>query len=157
MNPSTEVEYLLIVDTNLYAGNFEREMTAFATGVLGECQVGDEMLEDFFEGAAAFGYDVDPDDMNAVSPFEGLMAQKGDGEGCNRPCAISLKDGEYNSVEMYMDQRPADRDLAFITERIHAFPAYSAQQRFGQRGLEVLGIRLICRSIVTTDEVVTTA
>jgi hypothetical protein len=153
VNPSTAVEYLLIVDTNLYAGNFEREMTAFATGVLGECEVGDTMLEDFFEGAAAFGYDVDPDDMDAESPFIDLMVQKDDGEGCQRPCSISMQNGEYNSVEMYMDQRPAERDLAFIVERIRAFPAYSAQQQFGQKSLKILGIRLICRSITTTDEV----
>lgn len=151
------VEYLLIVDTNLYAGNFEREMTAFATGVLGECEVGDSMLEDFFEAAAAFGYGVDPDELDAISPFEDLMKQKPDGEGCNRPCSISMQHGQHNSVEMYMEQRPSERDLAFITERIRAFPAVIANQQFGTKGLKILGIKLISRTIVTTDEVVLTA
>lgn len=37
---SSETKYRLVVDTNRYAGNFERESIAFATGRVGECGVG---------------------------------------------------------------------------------------------------------------------
>ncbi len=31
--------YLFVIDTDTYAGNFEREMCAYVTGQIGECEV----------------------------------------------------------------------------------------------------------------------
>jgi len=39
--------YKFIIDTDQYAGNFEREMCAYLTGTVGECGVGDEFAELF--------------------------------------------------------------------------------------------------------------
>ena len=36
-------EWTFVIDTNEYAGNFEREMCAWLTGQVGECDVGKEM------------------------------------------------------------------------------------------------------------------
>ena len=41
--------YAFVVDTNEYAGNFERELTAYCTGRIGECSVGDEMAKVFLQ------------------------------------------------------------------------------------------------------------
>lgn len=38
--------YQLLVKTNCYAGNFERELCAFMTGQVGDCEVGDEFVEE---------------------------------------------------------------------------------------------------------------
>ena len=38
--------YGFIVDTDSYAGNFEREMCAYMTGHIGECSVGEEYASD---------------------------------------------------------------------------------------------------------------
>ena len=38
--------HFLIVDTENYAGNFERELVAYATGCYGDCGVGDGEAED---------------------------------------------------------------------------------------------------------------
>jgi hypothetical protein len=46
-NPSAP--YILLVHTNSYAGNFEREMCGFMTGIVGECEVGDGEAEKFRE------------------------------------------------------------------------------------------------------------
>jgi hypothetical protein len=41
----TELEgYVFIIDTEQYAGNFEREMCAYCTGILGDCEVGEDAL-----------------------------------------------------------------------------------------------------------------
>jgi hypothetical protein len=43
--------YIFVVDTEEYAGNFEREMCAYATGMTGECGVG-------YEGAKQYAEDM---------------------------------------------------------------------------------------------------
>ena len=37
--------YLFVIDTDIYAGNFERQMCAYITGQIGECEVGKENAE----------------------------------------------------------------------------------------------------------------
>ena len=37
--------YLFVIDTNAYAGSFEREMCAYVTGQFGECDVGEEIAK----------------------------------------------------------------------------------------------------------------
>jgi len=40
-------KHSFIIDTNEYAGNFEREMCAYCTGQIGDCGVGEEEAEKF--------------------------------------------------------------------------------------------------------------
>ena len=35
-------KYLFVIDTDSYSGNFEREMCAYCTGQIGDCEVGIE-------------------------------------------------------------------------------------------------------------------
>lgn len=42
-------KYVFVIDTTDYAGNFEREMCAYVTGVVGECEVGSEFAEMYEE------------------------------------------------------------------------------------------------------------
>jgi hypothetical protein len=39
------MEHSIIIDTDSYSGNFEREMCAFITGQVGESEVGSEIVE----------------------------------------------------------------------------------------------------------------
>lgn len=144
---STEVKYQLVVETNSYAGNFEREMTAFATGVLGECGVGEEMIESFSTAAVAYS--------GLKSPFENLMEGVYDDGGCSRPTTISQNhDGNYHNVTMFMHQRPSDNDLAFITQRIRSYPEYLGASQCEAEDLEILGIKLNRIEISTVTEVI---
>lgn len=38
-------KYILVADTNQYAGNFERELCAYITGQYGECSVGADIAK----------------------------------------------------------------------------------------------------------------
>lgn len=67
--------FVLVIDTDSYAGNFEREMVAFMTGIVGDCGQGKEE-------AAAFEKEF-PD-----LDFEDLVAQEPDEHGCWRPASI---------------------------------------------------------------------
>jgi len=76
---------LFIIDTNLYAGNFEREMCAYLTGHVGDCGVGDDYAEKFRKETKK-----DPDEF-----FHNVI-QEPDEHGCRRPATIWENPGWFN-------------------------------------------------------------
>ena len=81
----TEDRFFFVVDTNQYAGNFERAMTAFCTGIIGDCGVGEQQAED----------------MRAAYPamhklFGDVIAQLPDAHGCSRPCQLVATPGYWS-------------------------------------------------------------
>jgi hypothetical protein len=84
---TNETEYLFVVDTQQYAGNFERPMCAFITGVVGECGVGEEEA------------DVARESFNdkVRDWFEEHVAIKMDDNGIDRPVAIRPTPGWFNN------------------------------------------------------------
>ena len=89
--------YVVIIDTDKYAGNFEREMCAFITGQIGECGVGD------VEQSTA----LNELDSESIEWFQDNVAQMGDEHGCARPATIHATPGRpaYNSVGIYLYSR----------------------------------------------------
>lgn len=100
----------LIVDTNQYAGNFERQMCAYMTGVLGQCGVGKkEML---------IAQQELTDDQ--LSMFEGLLAHVTDERGCKRPAEIApnprwINDGMGNHYRIDSDAFTRYRCPAYMS------------------------------------------
>lgn len=74
-----ETKWIFVIDTEQYAGNFERPMCAYCTGVVGECEVGAEEADLYRE-------EVDHDLFNDGMALE----QRPDDSDhpCRRPCAI---------------------------------------------------------------------
>jgi hypothetical protein len=146
---------VLVVETNAYAGNFERELTAWATGVVGECGVGDAEAVEFIEAADAMGYETRDEDLGAdVSPFNELMEliiDEGDDVSCMRPCTMSKNaNGEYLNVEMFMFRAPSDKDLNFIVHRVNLFPEYWRAASHCEP-VKILGVKLLKRETVVLD------
>jgi hypothetical protein len=71
-------KYGIVIHTDSYAGNFEREMTASITGIAGDCGVGDEFERE----------DAD---------FVALITQEPDESGTHRPCVIYHNPNYYNN------------------------------------------------------------
>ncbi len=71
-----------IIDTEDYAGNFERELCAYLTGCIGDCGVGQDMAELFCE-------------ETGLEPFENVM-QEADDHGCMRPASAYPTPGWFN-------------------------------------------------------------
>lgn len=92
---------LFIIDTNEYAGNFERELVAYITGAVGECGVGDDYAEMFQE-------DVDP---AMQTQFSNTIAQVDfEDDGCLRPAMIWETPGRLNNgVGVCYDDTPQNR------------------------------------------------
>jgi hypothetical protein len=78
-------KYLFIVDTEKYAGNFEREMTAYCTGQVGDCEVGEKEAREFCRCYP----DLD-------ERFHKIILQVPDKHGCHRPTQIWPTPGWWN-------------------------------------------------------------
>jgi hypothetical protein len=79
---------ILCLDTDHYAGNFERETTAYATGVIGDCEVGDEQ-------AAQFIAETDGVSKVILDEIWGKILHVSK-DGCARPCDIQITPGWVN-------------------------------------------------------------
>jgi hypothetical protein len=78
--------YIFVVDTDHYAGNFERPMTAYVTGNTGECEVGEEEAE-MFKATVTIEIGERIDDIIESVP---------DDHGCCRPASIYPTPGFFN-------------------------------------------------------------
>ncbi|MEE8383039.1 MAG: hypothetical protein V3R78_14315 [Thermodesulfobacteriota bacterium] len=78
--------YLVVVDTDKYSGNFEREMSAYITGVVGECEVG---LEEKNTARKELGEET-------IYWFVHNISQMPDEHNVSRPCAIRPTPGWFN-------------------------------------------------------------
>jgi hypothetical protein len=134
-----KIKYELIISTNKYAGNFERQLCAHVTGQVGDCEVGEEFVED----------DIQEMFEDIV---EGVYQ-----EGYSRPCAIGFYSKvpgvTNNDVIIYFYNNPTDEMLKTVKERVSTFankykelnPTFSSSVD----GLEIIGIRLVQKVITT--------
>lgn len=96
-------EWIFIVDTEQYAGNFERDMCAFMTGMIGECGVGVEEARLFYEqrGLVEEGFDWKGVNLQCSyedfkNPFSDFITTRGDEHGCQRPTSLWTTPGWFN-------------------------------------------------------------
>jgi len=125
MKLDVEDYWAFIIDTNRYAGNFERELCAYCTGHVGDCGVGQDMAEVFFK-------EVEED------PFEEYILPTPDEHGCCRPVSIwptpdwsndgmgketrlepgqAPKNPAYMSVAIFFHVEPPEELCSIIMER----------------------------------------
>lgn len=80
-------KYIFAIDTNEYAGNFEREMTAYITGQVGECGVGQGLVPLYVKETG---------DTDCTAYDEFIEFRPDDRNGCRRPCTIYPTPGWFN-------------------------------------------------------------
>src|SRR6187397_1215283 len=97
-------EYQLIVKTNSYAGNFEREMCAFMTGQIGECGVGSEFVE-----------------KEIAEKFGDKISGKTDDHACFRPVEVYWEGEDNNSFVIFLEDKLSKEDIDFLEERAKLF------------------------------------
>jgi len=113
--------YLFVIDTNRYAGNFEREMCAYMTGQIGDCEVGDKLAKV-----------AEREIPEETEQFEDIIEQVPDEHGCYRPASISI---DINSVTIYFRSIPNPELMKILKER--------AQKFAKKEKIKVLGFRLL--------------
>ena len=82
---------VVAIDTNEYSGNFERPMCAFITGQVGDCGVGEELIEDALEELAKDTFN------NTLDWIEDHIVSEADDHGCYRPASIWPTPGRANN------------------------------------------------------------
>jgi hypothetical protein len=141
---------MVVIDTDRYAGSFEREMCAYITNQVGDCSVGRKEA------------DIAEAEMSDIlfTWCEFNVTQEED-DGCWRPCQIyptpdRYNDGKgnhfsmdrvdymfqretyhpaYESVAIFVEQFPDGEVLAEIKERAKAFCK--------SHGIQITGMRFI--------------
>ena len=107
----TRTSWIVKINTNSYAGNFEREMCAYCTGHIGDCGVGNDYVDECVSDAFCDTLDFIPDEF-----------------GCYRPCSIGVSqptphDFPSNySVLIHFQVKPDAHQLGLIRRLAKEFP-----------------------------------
>ncbi len=134
------MKYLFIIDTNSYAGNFEREMCAYLTDQIGECGIGKEFCEN-----------------NELSEeFEKIILQEPDEEGCIRPVTIEIPNIlKHQSVGIYFGEKPSERQISYMIQRAKEFNKILREKHhWGVYDIKILGFRLGCLVTTYKEEII---
>jgi hypothetical protein len=144
------VRYGVVLATNQYAGNFERQLTAYCTGRTGECGVGEDLVPLFLADLH-----MTEDDFGTVKdPFWDAIVSLPDEHGCARPCSIYRGKNNYNDLVIYFSEPATKEQVAVIASRAKA---YADDERIAivnefdaQPELQILDVYLI--KVQTTVE-----
>lgn len=129
--------HFLIVDTENYAGNFERELVAYATGCYGDCGVGDGEAEDARAKMKHYAWweqhmVMQEDDEHGADMMRPVSLHPtpdwvNNGRGwCARADSVEAENFErtypaYLSVKMVVDQLPPTEVWEEFQERVIDF------------------------------------
>lgn len=138
--------WIFVIDTDQYAGNFERAMCAYCTGQIGECEVGSEFI-----------------DAKIASIFEDFVdCYVMDDHGCGRPTSIwptgdperKERKPAYNSVAIFFYQRPTSKQIDTMKVRAKEFAENRPDEEEmswvkEKHPMEIKGFHLIYQSVKT--------
>lgn len=127
--------YIFIILTDQYAGNFERELCAYCTGVVGDCGVGEDEQGKFVK---------DYSEEKAYEMWE-LLEQRYD-EGCARPVSVSFPN---TALEIYFHSRPTQEVINMIKERANKFELKDWGNK--PKPLSILGFELKIEVTITKN------
>lgn len=122
--------FLFIVDTNAYAGNFERDMCAYMTGKVGDCGKGEKKAEIYH--------------TEETEDFIDILSVPDD-KGCRRPVSMwDSPDGDSNSVAIYFNpsRPPTRKQIDLLKRRAHKFLT-APREKFDSCPTKILGFRLL--------------
>jgi len=135
-------EYAVIVRTDSYAGNFERELCAHLTGQIGECEKGKEYI-----------------DPSIKTIFDSYVTRKPDDHGCWRPVSLggcTLTAGySGQDVVIWFSSRPTEAQMNLIRERSLTFDeAYSEHSSWYKpsQPIKIEGIDAVSIEVVVNIE-----
>jgi len=121
----------VIVDTNKYAGNFEREMCAYATAQIGECEVGSEEVDENMPHAKWWDdHVIDQEDEGrygpvTISPTPGYINDGMGGHYLDTPenrelareAAVEKMIAYYKPQRDMIERRLREKDFEANTDR----------------------------------------
>ena len=148
-----ETSVIFVVDTNQYAGNFERELVAYMTGRLGDCNVGSEEALEFYQDMGLWGDKSPPVECweDLRNPFDFIIPEADD-HGCFRPATICPSPGPkpqlYNSVACFMSRCPNSEETKLLAERAYQFAEKTKRNPLLVEPIAILGFRIVNKTVV---------
>lgn len=122
-----DVSHVVVIHTDSYAGNFERRLCAYATGGIGDCEVGEEYREMFNDEMADCQFFHNGEMVDFTSIADDYLEHVSD-DGCYRPVRICRATDDpkapSNSVMIFFNQWDDDLTssvLPVIRERAIEF------------------------------------
>lgn len=112
-----DAEYKFIIDTNSYAGNFERELCAYVTGHWDNETHGGAQAAEFTE------------EIGKINPFDDYIGLITNEHGLQTPVSLEntpkeLKEpGDYSmcSIGIHFDKRPTPELIQIMKDRAYKF------------------------------------
>ena len=150
--------FIIETDGKAWVGNFERPMCAYCTGMVGQCDVGEEEAHLFFTD---FGIESNPYDEGG--PFEEYVnCNVMDDQGGARPAGIWKfpdKSG-FTAVAIFFNEKPTDEQISIIKERAYKFAEerpdrkkYSTMTDKPEK-INITGFRLIQQTVTEKEYVI---
>lgn len=144
MTDTPSADWIFVIDTEDYAGNFERALCGYLTGRIGECEVGVKEATAFME-------------ETGMEPFDNVIDEPDD-HGCRRPVTIyptaGVKGEPYQSVAISFETEPSADQIALMKERAYQFAALLGRTYGDEparpRISKITGFRLIKQTITRT-------
>jgi hypothetical protein len=159
MSSPNESCWGLIIQTNEYAGNFERDLCAHCTGQIGDCGVGDDYIDkavmkvfglnDSFDADELEDYDEDYEE-------EEIIMSVADDHGCYRPCSIYQNEAKaYNDVIIYFYNKPTAEQIKMVKDRAATFNEVRKTKRAwnNDSNIQMLNYKIIHIEIKTTETI----
>lgn len=116
--------YILVIETDKYTGNFERELCAYITGGFGECGVGSNHAETYCKD----GCDEE---------LTNILSYEMDDRGCARPVSIWNYDKNigYNDLAIFFQEQPSREQFQLIVDRCALWNTDAPNKRTGSKEL----------------------
>ncbi len=110
MSHEPNAPFLVVIDTDSYAGNFERDLCAYITGTVGECGVGDDMAALFKEetGLEPLPTMWEPDEHGCHRPVTSYPTPGWFNAGCGR-CYLDTPENEIVALREHREYVLKDR------------------------------------------------
>ncbi len=135
--------WIFVIDTNQYAGNFERTMCAYCTGMIGDCEVGIDLAQEFYDD---FGFSSGDENVFEEYIDPHIM----DYNGCGRPTSIWKDDNK--SVAIFFHKQPTLELISIMKERAYKFVCSEEILTDLQcKDFKIIGFRLFQQSIVERE------
>lgn len=132
-------KWMFVIDTDSYAGNFERHMAGYVVGGISDGH-GDKESE-------VFDREVPKEiaeDIQAIIDYP-LLEHDGIGYTANNAiCETPGEGGKYQSVAIFFEERPTQDQLSFMMERAKKYMAApKAKDSIASKPDNLVGFRLI--------------
>lgn len=139
------VPFMFVIDTDSYAGNFEREMCAYITGFWdGETHGGDQ--------AAIFKKEIG-EERNPFEDYVVMTLTQDDDVPCIAPMCLEQEPngGAMNSIGIFFEEEPTIELITLMKNRAYKFSQEGLI--FGRPvRLKIIGFRLF-KKTVTIQEI----